>query len=126
MIDIAFLDDMLGRMLAAGLSELEIEDGGSRLVLRLGSAPGSAPPVSSIEVKAEAIGRFRAAHPRRPDMAVRPGDRTAGGAVLGYLELGATLTSIIAPADGVVTAIAPAEGQLVSYGEKLFTIKGEA
>ena len=127
MIDAAFLDDVLGRMLAAGLNELELEDDDRRLVMRLGSATGpTTQQVSAITVKAGAIGRFRISHPRRPDTAIQTGDRVGRGSVLGYIELGATLTAITSPADGTVTDIVPAEGQLMSYGEHLFTIEGKA
>lgn len=127
MIDAAFLDDVLGRMLAAGLTELELEDGDRRVVLRLGVA-AAAPKQQTLamEVRATAIGRFRIRHPRRPDTAIGIGDRVRRGAVLGYLELGATLTAVTAPADGTVTGIVPAEGQLMGYGDHLFTIEGKA
>lgn len=125
MIDAAFLGDLLRRMLAAGLVELELADGDRRVALRLGTTP---PPqqVSTFSVKAGAVGHFRTSHPRRPDTAIQTGARVGQGAVLGYLELGATLTAIVAPAEGTVTGIVPEAGQLVGYGEHVFTIEGKA
>ncbi len=126
-VDTNLLDDLLRRMLAAGLRELEVEQGGVRIAMRLGGSPGApAPsPVATIDVVTHAIGRFRTAHPRRAGESVKPGDAIRAGAVLGYLEVGPTLTGIVAPASGKIAEVVATEGQLLGYGARVLTLSEE-
>lgn len=127
-VDTTLLDDILRRMLAAGLRELEVEQGGARIAMRLGDGPREPAPVAAIpvDVTTHAIGRFRTAHPRRPGESVKPGDLVQAGAILGYLEVGPTLTGIVAPAGGTVAEVVTTDGQLLGYGARVFILNKES
>lgn len=127
-VDTSLLDDLLRRMLAAGLRELEVEEGSVRIAMRLGDglhAP-SAVAATPVKVTTHAIGRFRTSHPRRPGAGVKPGDLVQAGTILGYLEIGPTLTGIVAPTGGTVAEVLVSEGQLLGYGAPVFTLNKEA
>lgn len=127
-VDPSLLDDLLRRMLAAGLRELEVQEGSVRIAMRLGDGLPAPVAVAAIPVNVttHAIGRFRSTHPRRPGDSVKPGDVVRAGAVLGYLEVGPTLTGIVAPASGTVAEVLAAEGELLGYGARAFTLDKEA
>lgn len=129
MIDIAFLDDLLRRMRAAGLSELEIEQDGVRVFMGMGGMGQPAPPKAEptqTKIRAEGIGTFLPSHPRRPGTTLRSGDKVSSGMVLGYLAFGPTLTAIVSPIAGTLSEILVEDGTLVGFGEHVFTIEAEA
>lgn len=125
MIDIALLDDLLDRMRASGLTELEVQQGEIRIAMRLGAAVDAAPS-KPVPVLSEGIGTFRPAHPRRPGLSVKPGDTVPKGMVLGYLEIGLTLTAITAPAAGILSEIIAKDGDLLGFGAHVFTLEARA
>lgn len=125
-LDTKLLDDILSRMIAAGLDELEFEDGPKRIVMRTGQG---SQPVSvtreAVPVLAQSIGRLRLQHPRRDRPPVVPGDRVSKGMLLGYLEVDQTLSGVISDTDGVLSEVVATDGALVGYGQHVFTIAQE-
>lgn len=126
MIDIAVLDDLLDRMLTAGLSELAVQQGEVRIVMRLSAEIPAGSASKPVPVRTESIGTFRAAHPRRPAGAIKPGDDVPKGIALGYLEAGATLTAIVSPVSGTLSEVIAADGDLLGFGSHVFTVEESA
>ena len=125
MISTALLDDLLKRMQAAGLTELDVKDGDTTIVMRLGGAPIAAAQ-SPVAVRSQGIGIFRAAHPRRSKSAPKPGDKLCEGEALGYLESDYTLTAIVAPASGTLAEKHAEDGDLLGFGAHVFTVEESA
>jgi biotin carboxyl carrier protein len=125
MISIALLDDLLKRMLVAGLIELDVRDGDASIAMRLGAKP-TATARNPVPVRSQGIGVFRATHPRRPNGAPKPGDNVLKGTALGYLEASGTLTAIIAPTSGTLSETRATEGELLGYGAHVFTLEESA
>lgn len=123
MIDIALLDDLLHRMQAAGLAELDVQQGQTRIAMRLGAVPAVAPVTKAVAVHAEGIGVFRASHPRRPGEELQPGASVSRGTVLGYCETDFTLTAIAAPVAGTLSQVLASDGKLLGYGTHVFTVE---
>lgn len=124
MISTADLDRILGWMQAANLELVSVRDGDTQLTLRrTGSGRAEAPATN---VVTQAIGTFLPAHPRRPDTALKSGDRVAAGAVVGYLQAGQTLAPIVTGKAGKVSAILAAPGSLLGYGAPVLSLIPEA
>lgn len=124
--DIALLDDLLTRMLAAGLIDLDIETDGRRIRMRLGNGSALSDAGEPVAVLSSGIGQFRAAHPRRPGSSISLGDTVQAGATLGYLQSGPTLLAIAAPMAGTMTEILATDGDTVGFGDRVFMIKGRS
>lgn len=125
MIDIESLDKVVGWMQEAGLEVLTVEERGVRLSLHLdGAAPTpTAPPEPALHTLTSlAMGRFVAAHPRRPDRHVQPGQRIAAGEIVGYLKSGPTLTAIASDKAGTVAELLVADGDLTGFGTPILTL----
>lgn len=126
MITVDLLDDILKRLQAAGLSELEVQQGDTSIIMRLGTAAPAAAPGKPIAVRSQSLGTFHASHPRRKGTALKAGDQVLKGATLGYLEAGSTLTAIIAPASGTLSKILAKDCDLLGFGTHVFTLEGSA
>jgi biotin carboxyl carrier protein len=126
MITVDLLDDLLKRMQAAGLSELEVQQGDTSIIMRLGSAVPAVASSKPVPVRSQSLGTFRASHPRRPNTAFKPGDHVLKGTALGYLEASGTLTVIPAPVAGTLSEILARDGDLIGFGAHVFTLEESA
>lgn len=124
MISIDDLEQVLGWMRAANLELVSVREGDSVLTLRMTGA-GSVAAASTIAVASKGIGRFLPSHPRRPDTALKPGDRVTAGSVLGYLQAGQSLVPIVADKPGTVSQILATPEQLLGYGAAVLTLVEE-
>jgi acetyl-CoA carboxylase biotin carboxyl carrier protein len=125
------------------LSELEVEEGGSRIRLRRGlegaqaalPAPAMAPPpptptaeVSDGNVSyitSPFVGTFYRAPDAQSAPFVDVGTRLRKGQVLCIVEAMKLMNEIEAETDGVIVQILVENGSAVEYGEPLFKIKQE-
>ena len=126
MITIDLLDDLLKRMQAAGLSELEVQQGDTSIVMRLTSGAPTTATSKTVPARSQCLGTFRASHPRRPNTALQTGDRILKGMALGYLEASGTLTAIPAPVAGTLSEILARDGDLIGFGAHVFTLEESA
>lgn len=126
MITVDLLDDLLKRMRAAGLTELEVQQGDTSIIMRLGSAAPATGPSKPIPVRSQSLGIFHASHPRRPGTALKIGDQVMKGTALGYLEASGTLTAIVAPANGTLSEVLPSDGNLIGFRSHVFTLEETA
>ncbi|HEX9857263.1 MAG TPA: biotin/lipoyl-containing protein [Paracoccaceae bacterium] len=125
MIESHDLDRILGWMQAAGIGELTLRHRKRRLRLQLdsASAAATAPPPEPRQILSPGLGRFLAAHPRRPGIRVEPGTGIVTGQILGYLQTGATLTAITAGQSGTVARILATDGDLLGYGTPVLALE---
>lgn len=123
MIDVNVLDDLLQRMLSSGMAVLDVEYGGARILMRLPNATQSSSSIPlPMDISTHTIGVFHLSHPRRPLAAAKPGDSVVAGQPVGYLQVGPTLSAVVAPADGTIADIAAREGEVLGFGARVMTI----
>jgi acetyl-CoA carboxylase biotin carboxyl carrier protein len=136
------IEALIGLMRDYGLAELELEESGDRLALRMptavvtaavgaavvapSAAPiAGAPPAAVVEgkvVKAPMVATFyRAAKPGAPPF-VEIGDKVAAGQVVCILEAMKMMNEIEADAGGTVAEILVENGQPVQFGQPLIRI----
>ena len=124
--DLAEISDA---MAAAGVGRLELTGPDYRLVLARGAAAGAAAPEGEaapeadpdvVPVTAPAIGTFLRTHPLHDRPLAADGEAVVAGQAIALLQVGALLTPVSAPADGLIVAALPEEGALVGYGDRLF------
>ena len=124
--DLAEISDA---MAAAGVARLELTGPDYRLVLARGAAAGAAAPEGDaapeadpdvVPVTAPAIGTFLRTHPLHDRPLAADGEAVVAGQAIALLQVGALLTPVSAPADGLIVAALPEEGALVGYGDRLF------
>ncbi|MGO8672184.1 MAG: acetyl-CoA carboxylase biotin carboxyl carrier protein [Capsulimonadaceae bacterium] len=147
-MDIAVIQDLAILLRDNDISEISVEEGGSRIRLRKGAVPltGVAPVASpehdlappsmvipasitatAVPKPSEAqnyivsriVGLF---HPANP--AVRPGDHVRKGQVVGAVESLKLMNDVVADVDGTVVEAYVEEGTPVEYGFRLFRIAG--
>lgn len=124
-----------------GLTSLELEEGGSRLVLEKKAEQQmvvqTAVPNSEIKTeKAEPaaadfaavvasplVGTFYSAPSPEAEPFVKIGDSVKKGQVLGIIEAMKLMNEIEAECDGVVAEILVQNEQMVEYGQPLFRIR---
>jgi len=120
------LDDILARMIDAGLSHLSFADGKDRLSMRLGDAVrSSAPPLPLPVAEPETIstvsmGRLAFAHPGRPEDVVTEGLAVCTGQVVAYVIAGHAITAVVAQKPGTLGRRLRDEGDIVGYGTPVF------
>lgn len=119
-------------MRRSGITRLEI-DCGEKDLLTLALPPAcpdaAAPTVETATptpVKSPGMGRFVAAGGDDGLGQVTVGDRIGAGQVLGYLELDGARLPVCAPTPGILRGDLPAEGQIIGFGDPLFTLEAEA
>jgi acetyl-CoA carboxylase biotin carboxyl carrier protein len=143
-MDLDRIEALARLMRENGLAELELEEGGARLALRLAgvvapapapapaaaaSAPAPATPAVAAApaeagalVKAPMVGTFyRSAKPGAPPF-VDVGDKVRKGQVLCILEAMKLMNEIESDAEGTVAAILVDNGRPVQFGQPLFRI----
>ncbi len=125
------------------LTELEIEEEGTRLLLKrepascngMQTESSAATANSSVsaaqsmtdkqydEIKAPLLGIFhRALSPNEP-VFVEEGDEVKKGDVLCIIEAMKMMNEITAGRDGVIVSVCAEENAIVEYGQKIFEIK---
>jgi biotin carboxyl carrier protein len=115
-------------MAATGIARLELTGPGFALTLARGSsAPGEAPDAPEPEpdlmpVMAHALGTLLRTHPLHETPLAVDGEAVVRGEAVALLRVGALLTPVPAPANGIIVAAAVEAGALVGYGDRLFDL----
>jgi acetyl-CoA carboxylase biotin carboxyl carrier protein len=146
-MDLTYLQAIITLLSDSSLSELEVEEEGTRIRLAKASAgsvimpqmapasyqiPGSAAPAAHAapaavahahhEVKSPIVGTFyRAPSPDAPSF-VEPGQRVDSGTVLCIVEAMKLMNEIESDVSGTVVKILVENGQPVEYGQPLFLV----
>ncbi|WP_217578745.1 biotin/lipoyl-containing protein [Mesorhizobium sp. GbtcB19] len=116
---------------AAGIAEIELEEAGFSLCLRLQSdvvearLPAAEAPRTDVamkSVRAPGVGVFRLAHPTTGHPVVEPGQPVRKDETVGVLQVGPCLKAIVAPADGTLGAALAEDGAVVGYGTPLYEL----
>ena len=128
------LYSLMDRFAASGLTALEWEHGGERVVLRRKqavsapvSAPLPAPAAPAAEegetVNAPLVGVFYAAPSPEEEPYVTPGAQVKKGDTLCLIEAMKMMSEVPAPADCVVEEVLTKDGEAVGVGTPLFRIR---
>jgi biotin carboxyl carrier protein len=125
MTSLAELNRVLGWMQAAGLASIELRDGDQLLRMVLDSAP-AAPRAAQVapqtQIVSPGMGRFLASHPRNPVAPITPGATISAGQIIGFLQLGNTLTAITSDKPGTAVQVYPSDGDLLGYGAPVLSL----
>ena len=125
---------LMDKFAAGGLTRLEYEAAGARVVLEKGGvpAPVSAPvptvPQPAQEqpgtfIKAPLVGTFyKAAQPGQAPF-VKPGDRVKKGQTVCILEAMKMINEIPAPCDCVIEQVLAEDGALMSFDQPMFAVR---
>ena len=133
--DPALISTLTGWLEASGAGELEIlTEGGEALKIVLGPAAHSAhaseaaPQLRAIlpegrAVKAPMAGLFRSTHPGSADASplAEEGRAVEAGAIVGFIQVGPVLLPVTAPEASAVAEVHARTGDLVGYGDAVFT-----
>jgi acetyl-CoA carboxylase biotin carboxyl carrier protein len=127
----------LSRCLAAtDIELLELANGREVIRLRRDSSgqistgldhhpgPKREPEKDAGEIMAPCAGIFRRTHPLRTAPLVQAGQQVAAGDPVGMLQIGALLVHVVAPKDGIVSAVLAEDGALAGYGTALVRLTG--
>lgn len=126
--DIMQLDELLAAIVAADLSEAEVEVGevcvtaervrtGRVEGIEVGKPePAEAAPTFH-EVRATLVGYYRA-----PEPPMTPGQSVSAGTLLGSIVSLGLANEVRSGTDGTVVSVAVADGQPVEYGQLLVSI----
>jgi biotin carboxyl carrier protein len=113
----------------AGLSALELQDGGSRLYLRVtpGPPPDASPPAMPAQaaapvLRAHGFGTLLWRHPLHRTAFVALGQAVTAGQVVGLLRTGTVYAPLCADRDGVVTELLAREGEMLGYGSPVLVL----
>ncbi|MEP0765052.1 MAG: hypothetical protein HRF45_00720 [Fimbriimonadia bacterium] len=127
--DIMQLDELLAAIVAADLSEAEVEVGDvclsaervrtGRIVDTAVNVPEPGEPRPSLhQVRALMVGYYRA-----PESPIAPGDTVSRGTLLGSIVSLGLHNEIRSDIDGVVVEAPLADGQPVEYGQLIVSIR---
>lgn len=109
-----------------GIARLELTGPAFTLALARGGAAPAAPEAAAVPepdvvpVLAPALGRFLRTHPLNDRPLAADGAAVVAGQAIALLAVGALLTPVPAPSDGMIVAATAEEGALVGYGDRLF------
>ncbi|MBP7241831.1 acetyl-CoA carboxylase biotin carboxyl carrier protein subunit [Amaricoccus sp.] len=125
--------DLAAAMIAAGIARLELIGPDFRLALARGEAApeetdetaggteaAAETDADVIPVTAPALGMLLRAHPLHERPLAGDGEAVVAGQAIALLRIGALMTPVAAPANGVIVAALAEEGALVGYGDRLF------
>lgn len=135
-----FTDPAIMQQIAAWLEnsgasaiEIETEDGrhvrivmDGEVTLRADNGPRdvvSMVPVSITAAKAPFAGHFLDAHPARGTPAAAEDTAVAAGDIVGFVKVGPLLLPVRAPDAGTLNACSVKAGDLVGYGDPIFSIE---
>jgi|SoiMethySBSTD1v2_1073268.scaffolds.fasta_scaffold812186_2 acetyl-CoA carboxylase biotin carboxyl carrier protein len=99
---------------------LRLRRGGEPEVTVVGTGDGPAAEDDTVAMPSPGFGIFLRAHPLHETPLVQAGDSVAAGKVLGFLKIGPLLVPVLAPHEGVVSAIVAQDGALVGFSDPLF------
>ena len=77
----------------------------------------------AIEIKAPLVGTFYQAPGPDEQPYVKVGQQVKKGDVVGIIEAMKLMNEVVAPQDGVILSIDSTDGNMVQYGQVLFTMK---
>ncbi|MFT3690900.1 hypothetical protein [Paenirhodobacter sp.] len=112
------LRDLARWLEAASLSSIEITQGDTRIVVRVGAGAEVARPQAT-EITAPIAGHALNAHPLRA-----ASTDVAAGEAAGFVRVGPVLVPALAPRAGHVTGRA-AEGALIGFGDTLLSLEAK-
>ena len=77
----------------------------------------------AVEIKAPLVGTFYQAPGPDEQPYVKVGQQVKKGEVVGIIEAMKLMNEVVAPQDGVILSIDATDGNMVQYGQVLFTMK---
>lgn len=77
----------------------------------------------TVEIKAPLVGTFYQAPGPDDQPYVKVGQQVKKGDVVGIIEAMKLMNEVVAPQDGVILSIDSTDGNMVQYGQVLFTMK---
>ena len=77
----------------------------------------------TVEIKAPLVGTFYQAPGPDEQPYVKVGQQVKKGDVVGIIEAMKLMNEVVAPQDGVILSIDATDGNMVQYGQVLFTMK---
>ena len=77
----------------------------------------------AVEIKAPIVGTFYQAPGPDDQPYVKVGQQVKKGDVVGIIEAMKLMNEVVAPQDGVILSIDATDGNMVQYGQVLFTMK---
>lgn len=77
----------------------------------------------AVEIKAPLVGTFYQASGPDEQPYVKVGQQVKKGDVVGIIEAMKLMNEVVAPQDGVILSIDATDGNMVQYGQVLFTMK---
>ena len=77
----------------------------------------------TVEIKAPLVGTFYQAPGPDEQPYVKVGQQVKKGDVVGIIEAMKLMNEVVAPQDGVILSIDSTDGNMVQYGQVLFTMK---
>ena len=77
----------------------------------------------AVEIKAPLVGTFYQAPGPDEQPYVKVGQQVKKGDVVGIIEAMKLMNEVVAPQDGVILSIDATDGNMVQYGQVLFTMK---
>ena len=77
----------------------------------------------AVEIKAPLVGTFYQAPGPDDQPYVKVGQQVKKGDVVGIIEAMKLMNEVVAPQDGVILSIDSTDGNMVQYGQVLFTMK---
>lgn len=120
---------------SAGVSAIEIETEDGRhlriamdeeVLLRADNGPRDMAPIAPVSItaaKAPFAGHFLEAHPARGTSAAAEDTAVATGDVVGFIKVGPLLMPVRAPDAGTLNECSVKAGDLVGYGDTIFSIE---
>ena len=142
-MDDKFFLSMIDKFNSAGIAELEFSDGNTRLLLRKDGAPGSAvllkdegsraeethvhlgisAHLSGEKIKSPIVATFYSSPGPDALPFVKPGSKIKAGQTLCILEAMKMMNHLEAEFDCEIIEILVSSGELVEYGQELFSVK---
>ena len=77
----------------------------------------------AVEIKAPLVGTFYQAPGPDEQPYVKVGQQVKKGDVVGIIEAMKLMNEVVAPQDGIILSIDATDGNMVQYGQVLFTMK---
>jgi|tagenome__1003787_1003787.scaffolds.fasta_scaffold20882521_3 acetyl-CoA carboxylase biotin carboxyl carrier protein len=122
------LTEVAAAMTLAGVGRLELKGPDFHLVLACGAGDApvatevalAQPDAEIVPVAAPGLGTFLRTHPLHDRPLAGDGEAVAAGQAIALLQIGALLTPVPAPANGLIVGALPEDGALVGYGDRLF------
>ncbi len=129
-MQIEAIESLILGLRASGVEACEIrQQGGERLLLRLGAEGPAAKPAQACSAQcgpmlvSDGMGIYRSAHPFLSQVAaLEVGSQVGQADVIGFLQVGERLQALRSAHAGSVAEILVGDGDLVGYGQALFRL----